>query len=170
MTLKPVAGTTAPVQTPATMSLNGFDVTMRSAFNAGFCALIAHTFSLINPATAAVFGATSSLARNGLRAAIGHENNVTAPATLFKTAAKTTLVYSAALAIGTFLTEVIGYSLTSAAAFKLSLAMYLSSTLIVSLAMGCLCCGVVAGGLGLSSPNTAPTTSPSSAPAFGQKV
>jgi hypothetical protein len=95
-------------------------ITNRAAFNAGFYALAAYTFTIANPALAAAFGAASSLARTGIRYVLEKENFDRFDSAI----AKTMFVYGSAAAAGAIFMGTVGMPIAFTAAVDLTVLLW----------------------------------------------
>jgi len=116
---------------------------IRTAWDAAFAAFVAHSFTIVSPGTAAVFGAIESLVRNELHSCL-IKDDVTAK-NFLSAMTKSIAIFAVSNASGAFLSKAIGYPLTLKAAVTLSLATYATSLAIQALIVGglCCCCGAI---------------------------
>lgn len=96
------------------------DIAVNSAFSAGVCAIAAHTLTMfplaaVGVASSAVFGGVSSVIRQALS-----NNLADGRDTYLQTVLKTCFVYGTAAALGTFFTNLLGYTMVFKAALQLS--------------------------------------------------
>lgn len=94
----------------------------RTVFNSGFYALAAYTLSYANPVVAAVYGATSALARTGIRHFLEKEDDRFVCSML-----KSDFIYASAAAAGALFMGTVGMPITFNAAFGLTSCLWLTN-------------------------------------------
>ena len=110
-------------------------IVAKTGMNAGICALGAYAFSTFSPATAAIFGASTSLGRSALGACLYDKND-----SVISSVMKTAAVYAATAASAAWCMNLAGIEISFKAAAVLTSLMGTVSFLLVPIRIGCVCC------------------------------